>query len=464
VNGRRRHFALARLLSSAVLSQAVLSAASLVVGLVLIRHSSDAQYGTYVMASSAVMLLVSMQNSYCYPALASRLSWFGARQRADLVGGMHRELRALLWRVLGAAGALTLILASLHVLDVSSAALVLVTLAGAYAAMKREYFRMVLFAYRRPDDVLRSDLLQAALVAGGAVVAVHSASPALMTLFLLALAALASALALAQALQRHEPWTQGANAPPVLRQIAPQALWSTTGAAIHWTFSQGYVYLVAATLDISAVAAIAATRLLLMPVNLLSTGVGSLMLPVASGWLHHLGARTVVRRMGLLALGMTGLTLTYCALLWPARDWLFDVVLRKHPPQRDILLLLWGALCLVMVVRDQFVHVLVAQARFRSTSALTLLSAACALGASHQAMLAWGAPGALMGLLVGELTSLCGVVVLALFSPPGSAAGAVATVAAEGAELAPVSPPPPPPPPPPQLQVGQIRLKPELHA
>jgi O-antigen/teichoic acid export membrane protein len=265
--------------------------------------------------------------------------------------------------------------------------------------------------------VLRCDLLQAALVVAGAVLAVHSAAPALLTLLLLALAALASTLALTQALQRHEPWTR-AGAPPVLRRIAPQALWSTAGAALHWTFSQGYVYLVAATLDISAVAAIAATRLLLMPINLLSTGVGSLMLPLASGWLHVHGQRAVVRRLGLLALAMTGLTLAYVALLWPARDWLFDVVLRKHPPQRDTLLLLWGALCLVMVVRDQFVHVLVAQARFRSTSALTLVSAACALGASHQAMLLWGAPGALMGLLVGELASLCGTVMLALFSSP----------------------------------------------
>jgi O-antigen/teichoic acid export membrane protein len=203
------------------------------------------------------------------------------------------------------------------------------------------------------------------------------------------------------------------NPPPVLREIAPLAAWSTAGAAIHWTFSQGYIYLVAGMLDVAAVAAIAATRLLLMPVNLLSTGIGSLMLPLASNWLQLHGAALLRRRLVAMALGLVVVTLVYFGVLWLARDWVFAVVLKKDPAQRDPLLLLWGALCLVMVVRDQLGYLLAAQGRFQVRTLLTLASAVLALGASYAGMLRWGVSGALLGLLLGESFNLCGVILLA---------------------------------------------------
>ena len=70
---RRRHFAFARLLSSAVVSQALLSAASFAIGLMLIRRTSDLQYGYYILASSAILLLVSLQNAFFNPPLAIRM-------------------------------------------------------------------------------------------------------------------------------------------------------------------------------------------------------------------------------------------------------------------------------------------------------------------------------------------------------------------------------------------------------
>lgn len=413
MNGPSRHFAFARLLSGAVLSQALLSAASFAVGLILIRRSSDVEYGAYILAAGAILLMVSLQNAFCNPALASRLGRLDRAARADLVGGLHHELRRVLWIAATLAGAVTLGLGGLRVFDGRSAALALVTLGAGLAILNREYFRMVLFAHRRPHDVLRTDLIHVVLLLAGVGVATRTPAPAVAAVFMLGIAALASVLSLSKALHRHEPWTTD-GAPPVLREIAPLAAWSTAGAAIHWTFSQGYIYLVAGTLDVAAVAAIAATRLLLMPVNLLSTGIGSLMLPLASGWLRQHGRAVLLRRLGLFALGFAGVTLGYFAVLWLSRDWVFAVVLKKDPAQRDTLLLLWGALFLVMVVRDQFAYLLSAQGRFRVMALLTLASAALALTASYAGMSRWGVAGALVGLLAGELVNLCGIVTLTL--------------------------------------------------
>ena len=408
---RRRHFAFARLLSTAVISQALLSAASFAVGLILIRSTTDVQYGYYILASNAILLLVSLQTGFFNPPLAIRMNQYDRKGRGALVGGLYRAQ----YRSLPVAGGIAILIALglwyTHVLDAHTGPLVVVTVAAALAILHREYFRMVLFAHRRPQDVLRTDVFYVALMVGGVLAAVLTPAPAVTAIFTLSLAAMASGILLSQTLRRHEPWssegTQG-----ILREIAPLAAWPTAGAAIHWTFSQGYIYLVAGTLDVAAVAAIAATRLLLMPVNLLSTGIGSLMLPLASGWLHRYGAPLLWRRLCLLALGLAAATLCYFAILWLLRDWIFATVLKKQFAQRDELLLLWGALFLVMVVRNQLAYLLAAQGRFRAQSLLTLACAVISLAASYWGMLRFGVAGALMGLLVGELISVIGIVIL----------------------------------------------------
>lgn len=414
---RRRRFAFARLLSSAVVSQALLSAASFAIGLILIRSTTDTQYGYYILALNAILLLVSLQNAFFNPPLAIRLTRLDRLGRGELVGGLYREQRRLLPALGVIAVIITLGLWYAEVLDAHTGPLVLATIAAALAILHREYFRMVLFAHRRPHDVLRTDIFYIVLMVAGVFIAILTPVPAVTAVFTLGLAAVASGILLSQTLHRHEPWnTEGKQG--ILREIAPLAVWSTAGAAIHWTFSQGYIYLVAGTLDVAAVAAIAATRLLLMPVNLLSTGIGSLMLPLASGWLHQHGAPLLWRRLWLLALGMVAATLCYFAVLWLLRDWIFSVVLKKQFAQRDELLMLWGAIFLVIVVRDQLVYLLAAQGRFRVLTYLTLASAVIALAASYWGMLRFGVAGALLGMLIGELINVTGIVILSFRKAP----------------------------------------------
>jgi O-antigen/teichoic acid export membrane protein len=90
---------------------------------------------------------------------------------------------------------------------------------------------------------------------------------------------------------------------------------------------------------------------------------------------------------------------------------LFEVVLKKNLAQRDALLLLWAAVFLLMVVRDQLVYLLAAQGRFKTMTLLTLVSAAMSLSVSYCAMPRFGVVGALMGLLMGEMISLSGVII-----------------------------------------------------
>jgi len=413
----RRHFAFVRLLSSAVVNQALLSAANFAIGLILIRRTTDAQYGYYILAASAILLLVSLQNAIFKPPLAIRMQRLAPAERDALIGGLYREQR----RILPILGAITLVIATIlwyaQVLDTRTGPLVLATIAVALPIMHREYFRMVLFAHRRPHEVLRTDIFYVVLMVAGVYVATLTPVPAVAAVVTSGIAAMVSGVLLSRTLCRAGPLNT-TGAPGILRSIAPIAMWSTAGATIHWTFSQGYIYLVAATLDVSAVAAIAATRMLMMPINLLSTGIGTLMLPLASGWLHEFGIALLLRRLCLFASGLATATLCYFTAVWLLRDWIFAVVLRKEFAQRDELLVLWGAIFLVVVIRDQLAYMLTAQERFRVLSLLTLVSAVVSLASSYLGMLRYGVAGALVGLLLGELVNITGIAVLSFRKTP----------------------------------------------
>ncbi|MEO8445219.1 MAG: capsular biosynthesis protein [Gammaproteobacteria bacterium] len=408
---RRDYFAFARLFGSAITSQALLSATSLAIGLMLVRRTTDLQYGYFILASGALILLASLQRAFFNPALATRSARLDDAGRRALIGGLYRGQRRVAAVLCGAAGAGAAALWFLGRLDSRTGPVVLVTVAAAGAVLNREYFRMVLLERRRAWDVLRADVVQGVLLVGGVFLATLLAAPAAGAMVATGVAALVSGLYLARILRQADPWdTRGE--PGILRAIAPLAAWSTAGAAIHWTFSQGYAWLVAGTLDVTAVAAIAATRLTVMPVNLLSSGIGMLMLPLVARWLHDHGPQPVLRRLLALSLALAAASVCYLAAVWLARDWIFGSLLHKQFAQRDALLALWSVIFLVTVIRDQLIHFVAARGLFRPLTWLALASATLSLTISYWTMPRVGPAGALVGLLLGELVNLGGIMIL----------------------------------------------------
>jgi len=400
-----------RMLSSAVIVQALLSAGSLGVGLILIRNTPDAQYGYYVLVLNALLLITALQNQFIQPPMVHRMTRLDASGRADLIGGLFREQRQLLPLLGVVAVAISMTLRLTDVLSTHTTLLVLAATAAALATLYREFFRMVLLAYRQPFQVLRVDLLYVVILVSGAFLATLSPAPVTVAVSILCFAALLGGILLSKSLWRHEPWNiHGAHG--ILLQILPVGGWTVAGAAIHWTFSQGYNYLIVGTLDVTAVAAAAATRLLMMPVNMLSTGIASLMLPTASMWLLHHGTRTVFKRLAVLSFCLAGVAVCYFSVVWLCRDWIFTQILHKHFAQRDLLLKLWSVIFVLMIFRDQLLYLLLARLRYRSLTSLTFCCAVLSLVVSYACMVRIGVVGALIGVMSGEILSVAGLVVM----------------------------------------------------
>jgi O-antigen/teichoic acid export membrane protein len=413
VNDRARRGAFARRFISAIGMQALVSAANLFVGLILIRNTSKSEYGYYVLTTTVVILVTSLQNAFVQSHMVVRMTVSDVAGRADLIGGLYRSQRALLPFIV-AGGMLLAWLAwmfdviALHTFWIGLAAMLAVT-----AALFREFFRMVLLAHRRPDAVLRSDIVYCTLLVVFAYIAIYSEAPAGIAILGMALASLIGGLVCSTALWHFEPWNIG-GARGILMEIAPLGAWTAAGALIHWLFSQGYNFLVAHVIDAAAVAAIAATRILVQPVNLLSTGIGTMMLPTVSNWLQYHGARAVMHRQFGIAGSLAAGALCYFGVVWVFRDWVFTNILKTSLADRDELMILWFSVGLLMLLRDQLVFLLLSRQRFRILTVLTAISAAVSLTTSYMSMPHLGAAGALLGVLVGEVINVGGLVILSI--------------------------------------------------
>jgi O-antigen/teichoic acid export membrane protein len=405
--------AFARMFGGAVLSQGLLSIINLLSGLILIRRAPQAQYGYYVLVVAAAPLLAQLENQLVTPLLTSRINIASPDDRTSYIGALIREQRQLLVIVTIIALIGSCIVWAGARLPLATAAILFAGVLAALATLFREFQRLMLISYRRPYDILRADVVYAVVLVGGIWLSTLTSAPAALSALSLGGAAVIGGWLLTRALWRHDPWNKQAPSGAFAQSIRLGA-WSATGAVIHWAFTQGYTYIVAGQLNVTAVAAIAATRLLLSPLGVFSLGISSIMFATATVWLKNHGSRGLVRRLLLFTLGMAIATIGYIAVMWTARDWIFANILKRDFAQRDLILGMWSAVFFCTVIRDQVIFVLTAKGHFKRLAGLTLFCAVLGICVTFVAIRQFGAPGGLLGLLVGEIAHVIGVIIMTL--------------------------------------------------
>jgi len=420
-----KHALLVRMFSSTVANQALLSASNLLVGLMLIRGTADVQYGYYVLIFNSILLLNSLQGAFISAPLAMRLAKATPEQAAAVVGGIFRAQNRLLVVALLAAVALLGGAWLARLIDDELALLLLVGLLSIATALLREFFRMVFFVNRQPLVVIRSDAVFVFGQLAGVWFAKKTAMPVVLALLAFSAAAIIASAMLWRTLKRRNGLDPTAS-PTVWREMARTGAWSAAGAGSHWAFSQGYNYVVAGVLDVAAVSALAATRLLMMPINLLSSGVAPLLIPFGLEWMHSHGRAAVLRRSVGIATVLTTLSAVYLLILWFLQDWIFDHLMHKRYAHAETLMAIWSATFLIAIFRDQ-IRVLPAVCdRFRLLWLATTVSATASLVCGFFALRAWGIIGAPLAVLLGEFVNCAYLVALSmrLAREPGEPAAA----------------------------------------
>lgn len=401
-----------RLFSTAITDQVLLSGTNFLVGFLLIRFTSDADYGLYVLVQSGLLLLVSAQGAWISGPMAVIAPKKSPEGKRELVGALRNSQR----RFLRWSAPATLVLPGLAFVTGHSSGLMAWVTAGAilagWAALRRDYLRTVLLIYSRPHSLLRVDSIYAGVLLAGILWAAFGTKTAIIWVtFALAVAAWSGAAGAHRALATDPGWVTG-DAAPAWREMRTLGWWSLLGAMIYWLFGQSYSYVLASRLDLKAVTDVNAARLLLMPAFVLTIGMQGLLTPTAAAWNAEIGFPRLMRRL-LAILAIIGvLDLLYFGFVWLFRDWLVNGVMHKHIDDRDRLLLLWAAVAIIGLMRDVLQCALVALGRLKSMAGQVGISAVVALALMWFGIAWWGAAAVLIGQIVGELVNVAGIIML----------------------------------------------------
>jgi O-antigen/teichoic acid export membrane protein len=393
-----------------VIDQIVLSGANFLAGLLMIRHTSDVAYGQFVLAQSAIVLLVATQSAWLTGPLSIVVPKKTVPEKTLAIGAMRFSQARFLRRV---GAVLLLATAAGWLIGILKPGTALVTagiLLACWAALQREYLRGALIMWARPNQLLQTDGVYAACMVIG-VVLVATFCPTSTGVF--AIGALLVAARIAEAVSYRmlgaDPgWVSG-NAKPFWQEIRPIGLWSTVGSVTYWIFAQSYNYILAGRFDLTAVASVNAARLLLTPIFVFTIGINNVLVSFTANWLAEVGLTKTLRRLVLVLLTITALDLIYLGVVWGFRGWLIASVLHKTIADRDTLLLLWGSIALIFLPREILQAVLLASGQVKSMTWLIGVSALTSLALTWYGMGHWGMAAVLIGQIAGESVNVFGL-------------------------------------------------------
>jgi len=395
-----------------VLDQILLSGANFVAGFLMIRYTSDISYGQFVLAQSAVLLVLSAQSAWLSGPVTIVAPAKAPELRAQMIGSLGASQTRFLRRVALALLAMSLVACALSLWRVNVELVVAGTILAAWGGLQREYRRSILLVYSRPHAMLGADAIYVGVLLLGVALAMlvrPTAGP--VAIAALAAAGLAGALVTHRMLSRDPGWV-GGDPTPFWQEIRTLGTWSLIGAVIYWLFAQSYNYVLASRLDLTAVTNVNAARLVLTPVFVFVYGINNLLMPVASNWLANFGLPRMLQRLALLTLAITALDLVYFAIAWYLRDWLIVDLMHKHIGDQDRLLILWACVALVFLPREVLQAALFALQRARSMAWMVGLSAAVSLTLMWLGIPHWGAAAVLIGQVAGECVNLGGLALM----------------------------------------------------
>lgn len=403
---------LVRLFSAAIIDQVLLSGANFLVGLVLIRFTTDPDYAIYVLLQTTLLLVVSAHSALvCGP-----LAILGPKKTDEDKQAMVRAVRASQNRVLGPIALAALLLPGLAYLTGRlSATLTLVitfAIAAGWTTVQRNYARNVLLLFARVRALVVVDSVYIVVLLCGMMWAAFAFGPPVVWIALtLAIAAWAGATSASRAMAKELTFAKR-ELGPVWPEMRALGLWALMGSVVYWIFSRSYNYILATRLDLVSVANVNEVRLLVVPAILVTVGLQGLLTPLAASWNAQVGYDGMLRRLTGLLLVVAPCELLYCGGIWLFRDWVVAHVLHKHIGALDPLLMLWVAVAVIALVRDVLLTAVYALGQLKWLAWQISACAAVSLLVMWFAIPFWGAAAALVAQIIGEILNLSGILYL----------------------------------------------------
>jgi len=387
----------------AILDRTLLSATNFAVGILLIRRASEAEYGLYVLAHSAILLLIGFQNALITTPMSVMAPKQESSERRNFISTLGKT-QYLIWLPLCIILILVSDLGRYFNIDTATAAIILAVAVVTLSVFLQEFMRHAFFLYMVPKYVLFIDIVYAVVFLGVVYLfTTASSAPAVYTITAMGVAGLFAGVIGVLLFRRRIGWKFGWDPSP-LAAAWKHGKWALMGVTVSWLHNQGFLYLLSGLMGMVEVANVSASRLLFMPIPMMLVSIGSILKPRGAAWIACGEKRKLLQVTVLFTGGAVLVALMYTGLLLFEQKTVGDLVFNKDISDMNILLPLWGAVFLMQIVRTSLSILFQIFERFRTLFYIGAVSAVASLSLGYWAIHVFGAPGSLVGLIVGEVT------------------------------------------------------------
>jgi O-antigen/teichoic acid export membrane protein len=385
-----------------VLDQAWLSAANLLLGVFLIKHSSKEEYGSYVLGYAIILFLVGVQNALVTTQMSvlapSRSESEQGRFCSALAIGQFLIFIPI--AILVALGGYVLKLAGAE----SGASLMFAIALTMLGVILREFFRSYFFLNLRPSVVLGLDIVFVGILFIGLWAAVILKYPSI-NLAALVIMGLASAIvgSIAAFMARSQMSVRLADVLPALQESWQHGRWALAGVTVTWLQDQSYIYLLSSMVSPAETAEASAARLFLAPLTLLNVGFSRVLMPRWAYLAHESKHGEIVETANRVKWLLVWMVVSYVAILLLLKDWLIPMLLTGAYTQTASLIVMWGVLFALQSVRGNYSTLLQVYKHFRD---ITLANTATAIGVLLMGAIlikAYGVKGSMLTMIFGEV-------------------------------------------------------------
>lgn len=347
----------------AALDQGMLSLINLSVQILLIKTVIKSDYGYYSLALSVIMYLMSFQNAVVNTPITVSIAGKTKEVKDKYISSIFSgQIIALI--ILGLAGLfIVFILYSLG-LSAEESLIASSLCVGSFGVLNREFLRSYFFAEEEPLRVLKLDFYYGLIYAGLILVSyllIGISVP--LIIFFMGLASGFDSLILNKRLKFNfnlqsikegylENW-----------QISK---WSLIGITVTHLQGYSYLYVVGGLLGSNAVADVSASRLLLLPIGLITNGWGNVIRPYGAKLREQNQLKKFFKNLVLAGVSFPVLILIISILLYFSSEFLLNNIFTSEYQSVFDYLFYWALLFSVGFLRANASYGLQVVKKFRS--------------------------------------------------------------------------------------------------
>lgn len=387
----------------AVTDQAVQSLINLLSNIFLIRYASKAEYGVYGVGFTSIILMMGLSHALFGLQMTVIAPDKPEQERRRYFGSMFVSMLVVMASI--SAIMLLVSLFSSGWINDEYRMLIAVIALSVPGVLIMQFMRQCLYFFQQAHRVLLFDLVFFLVFFAALFYLVHIKVENLHLWALLLNGAVTLLLGLlAVALNLNFNFRASASlAKSSFKEAWQSGSWAVLGSLLTVLQTQGYVYLLAIFRGPTAVAEMNAARLFLSPLLVMSGGFAQVMIPKmallkADGKIN----RAVVLALKVMALLMVFLLL-YLGVIAIGWDWFSELLAKKGYENLWLLVVLWGVYFLSNVFVTTPIGLLQIFRKFRLLTLAGMITAIIVLSASVPAIIYYGAVGAMLVLIAGEI-------------------------------------------------------------